>query len=83
MSGITHVQGLISPLFHEGAQNLRATPPVCSAYIASDFDLPARGKREPGWECLRYRTAGAFPGWRVDPQRGHPAAVHDRATGEE
>ena len=37
-------KGLISPLFHEGAQNLRATPPCAVLKLASDFDPQARGK---------------------------------------
>jgi hypothetical protein len=28
----------ISPLFHEGAQNLRATPPCAVLILGSDFD---------------------------------------------
>jgi hypothetical protein len=39
---------LISPLFHEGAQNLRATPPCAVLILPSDFDPQARGKRALG-----------------------------------
>ena len=31
----------ISPLFHEGAQNLRATPPCAVLILSSDFDPQA------------------------------------------
>jgi hypothetical protein len=41
MSGITCGQWLISPLFHEGAQNLRATPPCAVLILPLDFDPQA------------------------------------------
>jgi hypothetical protein len=41
MSGITCGQWLISPLFHEGAQNLRATPPCAELILPLDFDPQA------------------------------------------
>ena len=39
-------KALISPLFHEGAQNLRATPPCAVLILPSDFD-PQAGETKP------------------------------------
>jgi hypothetical protein len=86
-------KGLISPLFHEGAQNLRATPPCAVLILPPDFDPQAmgtdrlsafaafwRGRLTIGSDAAAgagsgHSDGGGVAGWRVDPQRGHPAAV--------
>ena len=76
-------KGLISPLFHEGAQNLPATPPCAVLKLASDLDPQARGKRALGdggvFGTGRRRFLAG--GWiRSEDIR---RLWHDGATGEE